>query len=194
MLLKNNTFRRAITAIMSFIGIFFANAQDISMIDDEDENFKQKIGVSAVMGHAIIRSNNQDKKKYSAPAFGINLNYLLSEKWSVGIHSDLIFENFVIEENNGFEERSFLEKEYPLTVNAVGIYKPIKSLGIMGGAGKELSRSKNLTMIVAGLEYFYELSKKWEIGFSATYEMKLKSYDTLMIGLGITRFFDLKQD
>lgn len=194
MLLKNNTFRRAITAILSFIGIFFANAQDISMNADDDEDFKKKIGVSAVMGHALIKNNKKDKKNFSAPTLGINLNYWIAQKWSVGLHSDLIFENFVIEENNGSVVKSYLEREYPLSINAVGIYKPIKSLGIMGGAGKELSTSKNLTMIVAGLEYFYELSKKWEIGLSATYEMKLRSYDTVMIGLGITRVFDLKKN
>ncbi|MFY1047564.1 hypothetical protein [Chryseobacterium sp. GP-SGM7] len=179
---------------MSFVGIFFANGQDISMNDDDDEDFKKKIGVSTVMGHAIIKNNKKNKKNFSAPTLGINLNYWITQKWSLGLHSDLIFENFVIEENNGSREKSYLEREYPLSINAVVIYKPLKSLGIMGGAGKEFSKSKNLTMIVVGLEYFYELSKKWEIGLSVTYEMKLKSYDTLMIGLGITRFFDLKQD
>ncbi|MCB0810716.1 MAG: hypothetical protein KDB96_15675, partial [Flavobacteriales bacterium] len=44
------------------------------------------------------------------PAWGLNYNHWLNERWAVGLHTDLINENFVVEE---FDEE-VLERERPI--------------------------------------------------------------------------------
>jgi hypothetical protein len=58
----------------------------------------------------------------SAAALGLNVNYWISNKFALGVHSDMIFESFIIEEKNGELENNFIEREYPLSVNAVVTY------------------------------------------------------------------------
>ena len=132
-----------LVAITSSISV---QAQEMS----EHHSIKGNLGVSAVMGHAFIKNRiDSENKISSAAAFGINANYWVSDKWAVGVHSDLVFENFIIEEKKPNEEHRFLEREYPVSVNAVATYKPIHSLGILAGIGREFSKEKNLTMFVA---------------------------------------------
>lgn len=160
----------------------------------ENHSIKGKIGVSAVMGHAFIKTKIENENEInSAAALGLNANYWFSDRWAVGIHSDMVFENFIIEEKNINEERSFIEREYPLSVNLVTTYKPIPSLGVMAGFGQEFSRKKNLTMFVVGSEYMFELPNHLELGVSLMYEAKRHAYDTWVIGFGITKLINLEK-
>ncbi len=103
----------------------------------------------------------------------------------------MVFENFIIEEKKPNEEQSFLEREYPVSVNGVVTYKPIHSLGILAGAGRDFSKEKNLTMFVAGAEYMFDLPNHWELGVSAIYEAQRHAYDTFVVGFGITKLIHL---
>ncbi|KPE52552.1 hypothetical protein CMU34_10890 [Elizabethkingia anophelis] len=174
-----------LVAITSSISV---QAQEMS----EHHSIKGNLGVSAVMGHAFIKNRiDSENKISSAAAFGINANYWVSDKWAVGVHSDLVFENFIIEEKKPNEEHRFLEREYPVSVNAVATYKPIHSLGILAGIGREFSKEKNLTMFVAGAEYMFNIPNNWKLGVSAMYEAKRHAYNTFVVGFGITKLIHL---
>ncbi|SEM45766.1 hypothetical protein SAMN05421856_103344 [Chryseobacterium taichungense] len=177
--------------VLAFItSSVYVHAQETA----EHHSIKGKIGISAVMGHAFIKTKIENENEInSAAAFGLNANYWLSDRWAVGIHSDMVFENFIIEEKNTNGERSFIEREYPLSVNLVTTYKPIPSLGVMAGFGQEFSRKKDLTMFVVGTEYMFELPHHLELGVSVMYEAKRHAYDTFVVGLGITKLINLKK-
>lgn len=178
--------------LLSVIGVGHYNAQETA---NPEVSSKGKLGISAVMGHAFIKHNvdTEKNKLSSAAALGVNVNYWIADKFAIGVHSDLIFESFVIEEKNGEEDNNFVEREYPLSVNAVATYKPIHALGLLAGVGEEFSKEKNLEMFLVGLEYMVELPHDWELGLSASYEVKNQAYDTLVFGLGVTRLFNLRK-
>lgn len=54
---------------------------------------------------------------------GLDYNFQISRKWAVGIHSDFITESFTVIDFEGNEE---FERERPLTMTLVGVFKPMK--------------------------------------------------------------------
>ncbi|WP_291113672.1 hypothetical protein [Flavobacterium sp. UBA6135] len=123
----------------------------------------------------------------------MNVNYWISNKFALGVHSDMIFESFIIEEKNGELENNFIEGEYPLSVNAVVTYNPLHSLGLLAGYGKEFSEEKDFSMFLVGAEYMVEIPHDWELGLSATYEVKNDAYDTFVVGLGLTKLVSFEK-
>lgn len=186
-------FKKISFIALSWYTLFSASAfaQDHAL----DHSIKGKLGVTAVMGHAFIKHNLEHEKSNisSAAAFGLDVNYWLTNRWAVGVHSDMVFENFIVEEKKGTKENNFLEREYPVSVNAIAMFKPIHSLGLLAGGGREFAKEKNLTMFLAGAEYMFELPNDWELGVSATYEAKRHAYDTVVLGLGVTHLFSFER-
>ncbi len=155
----------------------------------EEESKSGMFRIIASQGHAHIRKAKHQGGDYgiSAAAYALDADYWFAKKWAFGIHSDIVLENFLIEEHLGNDEYDILERQYPIAVIPVLLYKPWHYLSLIGGIGPELSREKNLMVFRSGLEYGWELPKNWELVSTLTYDVK-KAYDTWMIGLGVSKF------
>ncbi|MFT3903048.1 MAG: hypothetical protein QM727_07730 [Niabella sp.] len=160
----------------------------------EEHNAQGSLRISAAMGHAFIKKGlNKDLRSdvTSAAAVALDADYWFLKKWAVGVHSDLVFENFLVEEKTGAEETDFIEREYPLAVVPVVMFSPVKHVTLIGGVGQEFSKEKNLTLYRGGAEYGFELPNHWELSLSAMYDVKHKSYDTWMLGFGVSKWLGL---
>lgn len=149
--------------------------------------------LTGVIGHAIQPTAFQDgsKKTLIMASLGLDYDYKFSPKWAIGLHSDIIMQNFDVEEAESFDgnKSNVLHRKNPLALCAVGIYKPFEHISFLVGTGAEISKGKDLFIVRAGFEYGYEIMEKYEVSFSANYDMKVDAYSTFVLGLGVSRLF-----
>ena len=110
----------------------------------------KKHAISASVNHTMIFNalkDGDDPVNITLPSFGLNYTYFINEKWRIGLHSDIIIEDFVVKESassalnddhDGGEIQG-IERGTPIASCIVGIYKPLPYLGILAGFGREFS-------------------------------------------------------
>ncbi|MGC4233714.1 MAG: hypothetical protein QM594_12105 [Niabella sp.] len=170
-----------------------ANAQHAEE-HQKEYSARGNLRISAAMGHAFIKKalhKDLETSTVSAAALALDANYWLGNRFAAGLHTDLVFESFLVEEKTGGEEVDFIEREYPLAVVPVMMFSPVNHVTLIGGVGKEFSKEKNLVLYRGGIEYGFELPNHWELALSAMYDAKHKSYDTWMLGFGISKWIGL---
>ena len=144
--------------------------------------------ITLVMAYSLI-TNNVDEGTNAilvVPTFGLNYDFLFHPKWGVGLHSDIILQQFKVEKHEGNEE---LIRENPVAVCLVGLFKPAPKLSLLAGYGVEIETHENLQIIRIGAEYGIHLPKNWELGLMLEYDIKLKTYGTFMFGVGFSKIF-----
>src|SRR5690606_7916175 len=108
-------------------------------------------------------------------------------QWAIGLHSDIVIENFEIEQSGEGEAEEALERSYPLASALMGIFKPGEHLVLLLGAGGEFAKEETLFLIRAGLEYGWELPGDWELGLSLMNDLKVDAYNSWTLGVGISK-------
>jgi hypothetical protein len=158
---------------------------------ESEENGENKIlhhRVSLTLGHTHIPSGSQNGEKnvLALPSWGLDYNYQLNKKWAIGIHSDFITETFTVIDFEGNKE---FDRNRPLTLTLVGIFKPHDKWSFIAGGGYELSEEENLSLLRLGIERGWELGQEWEFFATLQYDLKFKVYDSWMLGLGVSKGF-----
>jgi hypothetical protein len=167
--------------------------------EDHDQVHKKHI-ISASLNHTVIFSaikNDENKTNIILPSFGINYTFAFNHKWGVGLHSDIIIEDFVVKGDETRLERSgtevnntaIIERGTPISAALMVIYKPIPYLGLMAGAGREFSSHQDFTVIRFGLEAPFHLPHNWELFGVLTYDINIDAYKSLTYGIGIGKMF-----
>jgi len=140
-----------------------------------------------VLGHAMTPEGvNVDGKKtfLFLPSWGLDYDYLINEKWSVGLHTDLIIENFVYED----PDEIIRERSTPLALVVSGGYKIGEHFTALIGAGAEIAKEENLSVIRLGADYGWEIGV-WEVTLNYMIDFKLDAYNTGVLGVGLARYF-----
>jgi hypothetical protein len=108
---------------------FLYSGYGFSQNVEPKENDSHKHAVAFALSHTYISQGKIDgnRKWLAAPSLGLNYNFKLNEKWSIGIHNDIIIESFVVE--NPKNDENLLERDYPISNLIVGTYKINRSLG-----------------------------------------------------------------
>lgn len=167
---------------------------------DHDEEPHKKHAISASINHTVIFSAVKDGESRSSiivPSFGLNYNYVFSEKWGIGLHNDIILEDFVVKDaspndpttRNTEAEIVAIERGRPISMALMAIYKPIKNLGIMAGGGMEFSSHEDYVVIRFGLEAPFHLPKHWEVFGVLSYDIMIDAYSSLTYGIGVVKLF-----
>ena len=175
--------------LLSFLLIFSTGL--IAQEETQQHEANKNHSISFLVSHAYISQGKIDgeRKFLAAPAIGINYNYKISEKWSIGLHNDIIIESFLIE--NSLESEETLEREYPISNLLVGTYKITEAWGLALGAGIEWEKNENFGVIRVGTEYGLEINESGlEVVFSINYDALIDAYDSLNFGIGINKFFN----
>ncbi|GAA4293104.1 hypothetical protein [Aestuariibaculum suncheonense] len=167
----------------------FAQEDSFKEVESE-EHFKHQVGF--LLGHSHVPSLYSDgKKEWKAlPSFTLYYNYWLNDKWAVGLHTDVIIENFVVEENFASEgEATFLEREKPVAPAVMVVFKPGEHFSYLLGAGGEFAKGENLFLIRTEVAYAIEMPKAWEFEVSLGHDLRWDAYNTINLGLGISKSF-----
>ncbi|MEK6479176.1 hypothetical protein WJR50_16640 [Catalinimonas sp. 4WD22] len=174
--------------LLLFIGsLHCANAQEFEE-EKETANYHR---LTLVLGHANVLEGIKDGKKewLVLGSWGLDYDYWFHPQWAVGLHSDLIVENFEVEQMGEGETVGTLERSSPLASTLVGIFKPGEHFTILLGAGGEFAREETLFLIRAGLEYGWELPGEWELGVSLMQDIKVDAYNSWTLGVGVSKIF-----
>ncbi|WP_420581292.1 hypothetical protein [Reichenbachiella sp.] len=159
----------------------------VAQIEEVQENEFRKHKVMFAIGHAAIPAGinrHGDKVWTILPSWALDYDFRFNEKWSVGVHTDLVVENFEYENNEIVFERT-----RPFSTVLVGSRKFGEHLILLIGGGIELAKEKNLKLLRIGSDYSWELPKQWEIAVSMTVDFKLDAYTSCGLGLGIAKLF-----
>lgn len=168
---------------LSFIFIFC-----FIIICSQEKSEESKHQIELSLTHVNISSgyNSDGGKWISLPGFGLDYDYEFSEKWSLGLHTDIIIEKFVVEKNIG--KNQAIERSYPIAPALMASRKFGKHL-LMFGAGAEFAKEENLFLNRLGYKYELEISEKWSVGASFNYDFRWNNYDSYTLGIGIGRKF-----
>lgn len=167
------------------------------------EEHHKKHAISLVISHTHIRSgvkNNTGDNWMALPSFGINYNYSFNEKWAIGLHNDIIIEEFTVEDPNanGNEvelhknedpEIEGIERGRPIASAVMLTYKPHEHIALLAGGGMEFSKLENFALIRFGVEFPFHIPNNWEILGVMTYDINIDAYDGFTFGFGLAKLF-----
>lgn len=160
--------------------------------ETEHSTFHPHHTLGVMISHTQVSQgvqSNGNKKWLSLPSWAINYNYKFSPRWSIGLHNDIIVEDFVVQEHLKSSSGETLERSYPIASAIMASYKPGKHFSFMFGTGGEFAHTGNLFLIRIGAEYGYHISKSYELNANITNDIKINAYNSWAIGLGVTRVF-----
>jgi len=126
----------------------------------------------------------------SLPSWGLNYNYWITPMSAIGLHTDLITETFVVEENlHGGDESPVVERTLPVAPALMVSWRPGKHLSILLGGGQEFAKEGDLPLMRAGAEYTIHLGGALGTSGSFAYDFRFDAYDSYTLGIGIARLF-----
>ena len=167
-----------------------AYSQNESSNGEDLNEQEEKHNLGIVISHTYISQGIIEGRRewIAAPSFGLNYNFTLNDKWSIGMHNDIIIESFIVEGPEVSEE--ILKREFPISTLIVGTYKVTEAFGIALGSGIEWEKNESFALIRIGADYAVALrNKRLEVTFTINYDNVISSYDSLNFGLGINKSF-----
>ncbi len=144
--------------------------------------------MTMIAGYAFIDNSFTEESDdiLIVPAFGLNYDYLFRGLWGFGLHTDILLQQFKVEEKKSSE---VLIRENPIAVCGMFLYKPHHRWTFFSGYGIEFEKHENFQLVRIGAEYGIELPKNWELGFSLEFDYKPEAYNSLLIGIGFSKLF-----
>ena len=145
--------------------------------------------LSLMLGHTHISKGVQadGRRQWLAlAAWGLKYDYWLSDRWAVGLHTDVILETFAVEEHLR-SDAGVLERRYPVGLAGVGTYKPTQHSSFLFGAGGEFAQTGTLFLNRLGYEWGTHLPKQWELSVEVAYDFRWGAYDSWTLAIGISK-------
>ena len=142
--------------------------------------------LALVFGYTHIPSayvDGHSRSSINAPTIGLDYFLQVSEKWKIGIVTDLEFEKYYVDFN---EEE--LERERALVTGILVGYEFAKRWSILLGPGVEFEKNRNLFILRSSIEYEFELGNNWGLAPVFNYDFK-KEYSTYSLGITLGKAF-----
>ena len=152
--------------------------------EEEEEESRHFLSVMVAHDHVSQGIKNGDRTWLTLPSFMLAYNYIISERFMIGLAGDIILEQFEFEVEDGEQQATF-ERSYPIALVASGTYRPIKHLGILAGGGFEYAKEETFGLVRFGLEPFIKISQHLELVLNLSYDIKIDAYDNWNLGFGV---------
>lgn len=183
---------------LTFIALLFSNgvlsAQEEPAFSrasaPETEVFQPHHSLALLLGHTHVREGVVEggNKWLTLPAWALEYNFVFHPRWAIGLHTDIIIEEFVVERHlKGDNEGEVIERSFPVAPALMATYKPGHHWGILLGAGMEFASGESFFLNRLGGEYSVEVTNNWELLLVAQYDFRYNAYDTWMLGIGVAR-------
>ena len=181
MKIKKNSFPLAVLTLI-FALVFSSNAQGQDSDLKEESLKRHRIGLA--MGHSHIPTATEIEGENSValvPSWGLSYTYRFSERFSIGLKSDLEISKYTIEDSEGEE----LDRENPFSLALSIEYKFYKGLGAFIAPGIEFEDSEDLFISLIGVFYEVEINETWDLTPELIYELKGGHTGAVIFGLGV---------
>ena len=160
-------------------------AQEHTKAEEKEEGNKGFHQLGFMISHSSIKTVTEGKKKWVLnPSFALDYNYWLSNRFAVGLHTDVITESFQFESGD-----VVLERTRPFALVPAVSYKPGAHCVFVLGMGGEFAKEGDLAITRLGYEYGFELPKNFELSFAFSYDIKWNAYDTWSYGISVSKKF-----
>lgn len=176
--------------LLSIMCLVFSNTMSAQESFKEEKEFSNH-RLAVVLGHTHVPTgldNDGAKTWLILPSWGLDYDFSFNDKWALGLHSDIVVENFELEEQFG-ETGAIIKRTKPLAFAVMVSYKSWEHVVFMLGAGGEYSKEETFILARAGLEYSWEIGNEWELGISLMNDLKINAYNSWVFGLGVSKFF-----
>jgi hypothetical protein len=154
----------------------------------EEKPVRHKL--SFLMAYGLIPEHSIEGKSteylFIVPTVGINYDFIVTPKFGLGLHTDVILQKFEVEE---LKDNLIIERVFPVTTNLIASYRPNENWSFLAGGGAELEKNKNFPMLCVGAEYGFEIRESWELGFNFMFEHRLEAYNSYLLGISFTKSF-----
>jgi len=170
-----------------FLLVFsFAKGQEENEGLGSEEFKHHQIGL--LLGHTHMRAGEEieSKNRLSLPSFTLYYNYFFNERWSVGLHTDLVTEQFVAQSLGGGEA---VERERPIAPAVMLGYKPGEHFTFLAGGGVDIDGEETLGLIRIDAEYGLEIINEWEFVVALGYDIRIDAFDSFQLGVGVAKKF-----
>ena len=158
--------------------------------EDHHPSMKGANRLTLGLGHAHLSQGRFEGRTEWLPvaSWSLNYDYWLSNKWAIGLQNDWILETFVVEHGDNKE----LERENPLAVVPVVMYKFAPRFSAVGGVGAEFANGHTLALTRIGLEYGWHLPKDWEAGFALVWDNRWSYYNAWVLSFTFSKIWPKK--
>ncbi len=180
-----------VTAMVLLLGSS-CYGQEEKMEKEAAEEKEGRHNISLTIGHehSFNGRNEEGKKEFLIlPFWGLDYNFRISPKFSLGLHTDFVIENFKVEKNLEGGPEEIVERTRPVAPALMGFYKFCRHWSVGLGMGGEFAKEENYWLNRLAVEYGAEIRRGWEVFGSFQYDFRWKAYDTWTIGLGIAKSF-----
>ncbi len=166
--------------------------------NQDHEFFHHYIGFHIGHTHVSGGVKSGEKKWLTLPSFGLAYVYGFNPKWGIGIHSEMIVEDFIVQgsspentlvRSGSGEEIAVIERGRPIGIAVIGIYKVHKHIGLLLGGGMEFSEHQDFGLIKIGAEFPYHFAPGWEMFGTLSVDLKIDAYNSFSFGFGVAKLF-----
>lgn len=158
--------------------------------NNESESHK-KHSFTLSIGHTHVGEGIRDQKKNNLilPSWGFNYDFHINERWAIGLHNDLIIEEFEVEIEDKDQVLITAKRTRPVSMAITGSYRLNKFLIVSAGAGREFAPEEDFTIFRLGLEPYFELPNNFEIVGTFAVDFRVDAYNAFNLGLGVAKKF-----
>lgn len=151
--------------------------------EDESASLESEFTVSLSLGHTSVLEGVRDGDNaiLSLPSWAVDVNYYVQERWLVGLHGDVIIENFRYRPTS--DASSVRERKLPVALVGV-IGHRYKSIYFYAGGGAEFGE-ETFGMVRLGVEYAHRFSERYEMVLGLSYDDKIDGYNSLSLTAGV---------
>lgn len=156
--------------------------KEFSELESEVSESRHSFGF--VISHSWIGQGSDaegGKRFLVVPSIAFHYNYWFSEKWTLGLHTDFLNENFFVKTWEG----EVLERDRPIAPAIMGGYKLGENWLISLGVGKEFADEESFTLTRLSFEYGKEIKNGWEVFGVISQDLRWSAYDVTSFGFGI---------
>ena len=143
------------------------------------------------IGHTHIGEGVSNGKKRSLvlPSWGFNYDFHIDDNWSIGLHNDLIIEQFEVEVEGKDNVLVTIDRSRPISIALTASYRLNKFLILSAGTGQEIAPEEAFTIFRVGVEPYVELPNNFEILGTFAIDFRVDAYNAINFALGIAKKF-----